>query len=205
MKLRYYVGAAFLGCMFLTGVIYDQTHPVEIPEPVQPAPIVEVAEPEAEPEQAPEITVDDLTYEAIVAAEATATPDWYNPVIPLSEEEQKALQRACKEFEIPYSLALAIIDKETGFVNRSGDNGNSVGYMQIQPKWWRWLADEIGAGRLECPGDNFRVGCAILRRHLNATGDVAAALTVYNVGHDDGTRDYAKEVLEKAEVWDGRI
>ena len=37
--------------------------------------------------------------------------------IPLSYDEQETLQKACIEFDVPYALALGLIDTETNFNN----------------------------------------------------------------------------------------
>ena len=52
--------------------------------------------------------------------------------IPLDYATQMLLYGACLEFEVPYELALAVIEQETNFRNVTGDDGASVGFMQIQ-------------------------------------------------------------------------
>lgn len=177
-----------------------EPEPVPEPEP-EPEPEVQAAAepvPEEEPAETPEPAHPPVTLQTGV----TST-DRFRPDIPLTREEQKALQCACQEFDVPYSLTLGIIQKETGFENRIGDSGRSVGYMQIQPRWWEDLMNEIGATDLMIPEDNFRTGCAILRRLIDeANGSIPSALTVYNVGHDNGSRDYARAVMALAEGWE---
>ena len=42
----------------------------------------------------------------------------------------------CKQNDVPYALVLAIIEYESGYeFDKTGDNGNSKGYMQIYEKW----------------------------------------------------------------------
>lgn len=115
--------------------------------------------------------------------------------IPLDFDQQAALYGACLEFEVPYELALAVIEQETEFRNVSGDSGRAEGYFQIWPSWWGELMAEIGAEDLSDYRDNFRTGCAILARLLERY-DTADALTAYNSGKP-GESDYSRSVLER--------
>lgn len=121
--------------------------------------------------------------------------------IPLSYEEQAALYGACLEFRVPYELALAVVEQETDFRNIVGDDGASVGYMQIQERWWGSLMEEIGARDLTVAEDNFRTGCAILRQLLDQYS-LEDALSVYNTGAPGQTR-YSREVMGRLEHGQG--
>lgn len=132
--------------------------------------------------------------------EALVEQGYFRKDVPLSRQEQDYLHSACKEFNIPYSLMLGLIEKETEFNNIMGDNGHAYGYCQIWPKWWSGLMSEIGASDLNEPYDNFRTACAILRKHIDRYGSVTDALTAYNTGHG-GNSGYAQSVLRNAEKW----
>ena len=42
----------------------------------------------------------------------------------------------CKQYDVPYALVLAIIEQESGYeFDKTGDGGQSKGYMQIYEKW----------------------------------------------------------------------
>ena len=120
--------------------------------------------------------------------------------IPLSYELQAMLYGACLEFEIDFELALAVIEQETDYRNIVGDDGASVGYMQIQDRWWSGLMEEIGARDLTEPEDNFRTGCAILRQLLDKHGNIEDALSAYNTGRPGETR-YSREVMERMQKY----
>lgn len=129
------------------------------------------------------------------------TLDWYIEDIPLDRELQKALWDACQEFGIDYALALAVVEQETNYSNILGDGGASVGFFQVQSRWWGELMERIGTDDLTDPVDNFRTGCAVLRELLlRYDGSVTDALTAYNSGHP-GQSAYASAVMERAEVW----
>ena len=65
--------------------------------------------------------------------------------------------------------------------------------MQIQERWWSGLMAEIGARDLTVAEDNFRTGCAILRKLLDQYS-LEDALSVYNTGAPGQTR-YSREVM----------
>lgn len=135
---------------------------------------------------------------AAPVTEEPKTPEWYIEDLPLDRDLQKALWDACLEFGIDYALALAVVGQETGYQNRTGDGGNSIGYFQVQPKWWGELMERIGVNDLTDPAQNFRAGCAILRELLlRYDGSVTDALTAYNSGRP-GQSAYAEAVMEAA-------
>lgn len=127
-------------------------------------------------------------------------PGWYIEDIPLSYQEQEHLWNACQEFGVDYSLMLALIEQETNFRNVTGDGGDSIGYCQIQPRWWSGLMEEIGADDLADPQDNFRTGCAIVAHLLERYGTTEDALSAYNSG-SPGQTAYAVSVLSAEIEW----
>lgn len=132
------------------------------------------------------------------AASAITEDVVYRTDIPLSTQEQVALIDACREFDVPYELALAVIWQETDYQHNIGDSGNSMGYMQLQPRWVWPEMEELGVTDLMDPVDNFRVGCLLLGRYIAEHG-IEGGLTRYNTGSPGWSR-YAEEVMEKWEV-----
>lgn len=121
-------------------------------------------------------------------------------VIPLTLKEQNDLKSACDEFEVEYALMLSLIEQETDFENTIGDNGESLGYCQIDESWWQDLMKDINTDDLMNPQDNFRTACAILSSLEKQYGCIECALTYYNTG-SPGQSDYADTVLENADRW----
>lgn len=76
-----------------------------------------------------------------------------------------------------------------------GDDGESVGLFQIQPKWHAQRLKD-GESLLD-PEVNTRVACEILTELMAKYGTLDEALTVYNAGHDTGSREYANRVYEE--------
>ena len=115
--------------------------------------------------------------------------------IPL--HDQKLLYDAAQEFGVDYELALAVAWVETGWRNVTGDGGEAVGYMQLQPRWCWPEMEKLDVTDLSDPGSNFRVGCCLLAAYIEDYG-VEGGLTRYNTGHVGGS-EYADKVLLK---WD---
>lgn len=124
---------------------------------------------------------------------------YYIEAVPLSYAEQDYLQSACEEFDVPYALMLALIEKETNFKNVIGDSGKSFGYTQIQIKWHKERMNKIGAYDLMNPQDNFRTSCSLLSELLKDYG-MERGLTAYNRGKPGKSR-YATTVLKNMQNW----
>lgn len=65
--------------------------------------------------------------------------------------------------------------------------------MQIQPRWWGWLAAEKGLNEYKTdPAQNAALGIAILSFLLDENaGDLDKALIAYNGGTDYPARVYS--------------
>lgn len=152
--------------------------------------------------QIPTETTQPVT-EPPVTEETTATEP---PVIlydvPLSEDLQLHIIGLCEEYHIDPAIILAMCFRESSYnPSAIGDSGNSLGLMQIQPRWNQERMQELGCMDLLDPYQNVTVGVDILAWQLDRyDGDLAKALVAYNQGHFNGTvTQYAKEVLAKAE------
>ena len=119
---------------------------------------------------------------------------YFRDDIPLDFETQACLRTACDESGVPFELALAVIRKESTYQNITGDSGDSIGYMQVQPKWHQERRRRLGVTDLTQPMANFRVGCDYLAELMNKY-PTEEALTAYNSGKP-GKSDYADTVLK---------
>ena len=147
---------------------------------------------EAEPEE-------DSENEYIEAA--LYASGYFREDVPLDGDTQAFLRAACEETGIPYELALAVIRQETEFRNVTGDDGRSVGYMQVQRRWHEDRMDRLGVTDLTDPYGNFRVGCDYLAELLGKY-PLEEALTAYNSGKP-GKSTYASNVLAYMEAYYG--
>ena len=147
---------------------------------------------EAEPDEEPE----NEYIEAALYASGYVRED-----VPLDGDTQAFLRAACEETGIPHELALAVIRQETEFRNVVGDDGRSVGYMQVQRRWHEDRMARLGVTDLTDPYGNFRVGCDYLAELLGKY-TLEEALTAYNSGKP-GKSAYASNVLAYMEEYYG--
>lgn len=115
--------------------------------------------------------------------------------IPLDAEIQLLLYQVCGEAEIPYELALAVLWQETNFRNLIGDDGDSFGYMQVQPRWHSDRMERVGVTDLMDPYGNFLVGCDYLAELMEKGRGLEWALMAYN-----GGPSYANEMAKAGKV-----
>ena len=96
----------------------------------------------------------------------------------------------CKQNDVPYALILAIIEYESGYeFDKTGDNGNSKGYMQIYEKWHTDRMQKLNCTDLMNPYQNVKVGIDFLSYLLKKYGTVQDALAAYNYG-ERGAREH---------------
>ena len=116
-------------------------------------------------------------------------------------EEVKELsiyERFGKQYGISPKLLKAIAKVESGEQpGIVGDDGESVGLFQIQPKWHAQRLKE-GESLLD-PEVNARIACEILTELMDKYVTLDEVLTAYNLGYDDGSRMYANRVYEEME------
>lgn len=168
--------------------------------------------PETETEYIPPITEPETTAnipetqvaETIAATETEAITEppsavsYYN--VNLSVEVQDCIIKECGKYNIPPEIVIAMIERESRFnPNSIGDNGNSFGLMQIQPRWHSGRMERLGCTDLLNPIQNVTVGIDYLAEMKNRYGDIAKALTAYNTGSYTGTiTNYATAIMARA-------
>ena len=105
--------------------------------------------------------------------------------VPLSAELQ--------EHKVEYALALGLIETESSFNPEAVSYVGCYGLMQLNPDYF---PDDLS------PAENIQYGVAFIAEKLDQyAGNVGAALTAYNAGHDTGNREYAEKVMAAAERW----
>lgn len=129
--------------------------------------------------------------------EADEPKSRYNSAIPLSDDLQDVLFDACEEFCIDPAVALGLIQKESEFDVDAISKKGCYGLCQLNPKYF-----PSGLS----PAENIRYGIEYLAfQFARYNGDIKAALTAFNAGHDTGKRSYANAVLKYAEEWGKRL
>ena len=177
--------------------VISSTCPVETLDPVPtlaPAPSLSTAtdpipyQAETPIEEEP-LPSESPTFEVVLNSKATAFA--YSEEIPLSEDLQKALWMYCNENNIPYEIGIGLIETESSF-RSNADSGSSYGLCQLNRLYF--------PANLT-PWENIREGMRYLGDLYSYYGDMSAALTAYNVGHDNGSRNYANVVYGYAAKW----
>lgn len=89
----------------------------------------------------------------------------------------------CKQEGVRYALIVAMIERESGYhYDRTGDDGESAGYMQIMQKYHSERMEELSATDLLNPYQNIRVGVDYMKELIERYGTIQDALAVYNYG-----------------------
>ena len=140
------------------------------------------------------------TQEETIATEATE-PITVLYDVPLDYELQLHIISEAVEHNIDPAIIIAMAYKESRYkADAIGDNGNSYGLMQIQPKWHSKRMQKLGCTDLLDPYQNVTVAVDYLCELLNRYGSIDKALVGYNQGSYKGTiTKYAKSVMAKAE------
>lgn len=120
--------------------------------------------------------------------------------VPLEEELQLYIAGLCEEYHIQPELVLAVIEQESQYNPEAiGDSGNSIGLMQIQPRWHSERMQQLGCTDLLNPYQNVTVGIDILAEKLE--GGLEWGLMAYNGGNQYADSMQARgEVSEYAEA-----
>jgi hypothetical protein len=113
------------------------------------------------------------------------------------EVVQAYLWYLCEDRNIDYYIVVALIERESNYkYNASGDNGNSVGYMQIYEKWHKERMEAEGVTDLYNPYENIRVGLNFLEELFLKYEDPAKVLMAYNMGESGAKKLWDKGVFE---------
>ena len=167
-------------------------------------------EPQAEVMQEQTTTAEQPTT-AIVEVEIVETvaePTYKLCDIPLDEELQIWVFDYCKDKHINPYLVFAMCERESQYkADAVGDSGNSLGIMQIQPKWHQWRMDKLGLFDWMDATQNIMIGIDILLDLYSKNEDTAWVLMAYNGGVDYADRyyeagnisEYAEGIMARAE------
>lgn len=157
---------------------------------------IDIVEPEAVVVEEPakvEKTADTKPVEAPSEAPEAVLSDFD---IPLDTGVQEHIRVLSAAYGVDPALVFAVIKKESTFnAGAVGDNGKSLGLMQIQPRWHSERMNRLGVTDLLDPYQNVKVGIDILAE-LSATGKpIEWVLMAYN-----GGASYANNLWAAGEV-----
>ena len=127
------------------------------------------------------------------------TKDLPDPVPVAQLEINDHIDKMAKRYGLNPNIVKALIEEESGWLSSAeGDNGESVGLMQIQERWHKDRMKRLGVTNLYDSEQNITVGCDILSELLNKYGNYRDALSAYNSGNTKDGRVYAERILNAA-------
>lgn len=119
------------------------------------------------------------------------------PVAELEVEDH--IEKTAKRYDLDPRVIKALIAEESGWLSSAeGDDGNSVGLMQVQERWHKARMQRLGVTNLYDPRQNITVGCDILADLLGKYGNYKDALSVYNSGNTKDGKQYAERIMKNA-------
>lgn len=159
--------------------------------------------------EAIETATKETTEELITTAVTTSVVETEPPKViyfdvPLSKDLQDHIFELCASYEIEPEVVIAVIKRESEFKsNKMGDNGNSYGLMQVQPRWHQARMDSLFCPDLLDPYQNVTVGIDYLAELFDTGNSLEWVLMAYNGGPSYANKkvaagivsDYAKTVI----------
>lgn len=156
-----------------------------------------------------ETTVEETTEELVTTAVTTSVIETEPPKVvyfdvPLAWDLQAYIFELCASYDIEPEVVIAVIKKESEFdSSKMGDNGNSYGLMQVQPRWHQDRMDSLFCSDLLDPYQNVIVGIDYLAELFDTGKSLEWVLMAYNGGPSYANKkvaagvvsDYAKTVI----------
>ena len=163
---------------------------------------------EADDQMAAERSGFQIVSPGYVPPEPTPEP-WVRYPVPLDDELQKYIIQQCRDRGIEPSIVFAQISVESGCkADAVGDEGNSVGLMQIYRSVHEARMERLGVVNLFDPYQNVAVGIDLMGELAASGKSMDWVLTAYNWGMGKADEfeaagyvcNYAREVQERAEL-----
>lgn len=124
------------------------------------------------------------------ASETVPTKRYFD--VPLSTELQDHIFKLCEEYGIAPEVIVAMIERESNYDSGAvGDNGESVGLMQIQEHNHYDRIEKLGVTDLLDAFENVEVGIDYLAQCITRNGgNLEMALMSYNAGQKGANENY---------------
>ena len=105
-----------------------------------------------------------------------------DPVPATQLDAEDYIDKTAKRYGLEPQIVKALIEEESEWVaSAEGDNGQSIGLMQIQPRWHKERMKRLGITNLYDPEQNVTVGCDILSELLNKYGNYDTEMGRWNI------------------------
>lgn len=143
----------------------------------------EIKTTEAFTETEPETEVDLIIETPSSSIESSYVTEAIYFDVPLESDLQDLIFDLCKDRGIDPAIIVAMIYRESGFNSGAiGDGGNSLGLMQIQPRWNGARMNELNCPDLLDPYQNVKVGIDCFADYVDQSGSIEWSLMAYNGG-----------------------
>lgn len=208
MKNKKDILMAIIATAFMILGSIEKPIPAEVEEPAED--IVHWKQEEVIETEIVDVTVYPL--ENQITVESVEKVRFY--AVPLSEELQIHIFEECEKHNIAPAIIIAMIERESDFdASNIGDKGNSLGLMQIQPKWHQERMNRLGCTDLLDPFQNVTVGIDIVASLKAKNPDLYWVLMAYNGGQAYANRriesgnisEYALGIVEMASELEGGV
>lgn len=119
--------------------------------------------------------------------------------LPLDPEMQIYMYELCEENNLSFAFAAMVMESETNFNPAAvGDDGESVGYFQINRINWERMATEYGLD-VHDPKDNIKCGVVMLTELFEKYEDPYMVLLAYKCGEHRGRELYEQGIYTTAQ------
>ena len=125
--------------------------------------------------------------------EPEVVPDWILDV-PLDRWFQEYLHDLCEAEGVPYLLAVAVIEAESGYDPGAVSVCGDYGLMQINEICHGWLGAECGVTNFLDPWQNVRAGVRLLGMYWQEYGAESGTLMAYNMGREAAEALFARGI-----------
>ena len=102
--------------------------------------------------------------------------------VTLDADVQQFIFYLCKEYDLDFTLVMAVIEWESGYNPKCISATNDYGLMGINKVNHEWLSNALGVTDFLDPYENVRAGMFILRKLFEKYNDVNMVLMAYNKG-----------------------
>lgn len=125
--------------------------------------------------------------------ESEVVPDWIIDV-PLDRWLQEYLHDLCEAEGVPYLLAVAVIEAESGYDPSAVSACGDWGLMQINEVCHGWLGAKCGVTDWLDPYQNARAGVHLLGMYWRDYGAESGTLMAYNMGREAAEALFARGI-----------
>lgn len=173
-----------LGLYALIGFMFYMVRPIQIEEPQKVAVDINIINETSDTE----VAVQD---NALILARNSPILRYRIKGRNISTELQNAIFTACKRQSIPVEIICGLIEVESNWRDDAKSAVGCYGLCQLNPKYFP--SGLTPTEQIDTAVDY------LAELYVKYDGDLGAALTAYNAGHDTGNRGYANRVFEASE------